>query len=187
MESLDCLKDEHLYAALWKKMVHFIKPLSPALKKHAFIFFNSLLDYCVSIIIQMFRSNSHIVMHPIHLFWMCLVIMCHFPKASVSCQSYCHDNITQLRLHTCDVNPLFHHMRWCWWLLTYVWLQWTYYHVARNQFEMFLTLWHGALSCLRCWHRTGWFHVFMLRPGNICCSVSWHLVRSEMLLCIPWL
>lgn len=75
MESLDCLKDEHLYAALWKKMVHFIKPLSPALKKHAFIFFNSLLDYCVSIIIQMFRSNSHIVMHPIHLFWMCLVIM----------------------------------------------------------------------------------------------------------------
>lgn len=92
-------------------MVHFIKPLSPALKKHAFIFFNSLLDYCVSIIIQMFRSNSHIVMHPIHLFWMCLVIMCHFPKASVSCQSYCHDIITQLRLHTCDVNPLFHHMR----------------------------------------------------------------------------
>lgn len=53
-------------------MVHFIKPLSPALKKQAFIFFNSLLDYCVSIIIQMFRSNSHIVMHPIYTFSGCV-------------------------------------------------------------------------------------------------------------------
>lgn len=182
MESLDCLM-RHCE----KKWCTLSNRWALPWRNTPLFFFNSLLDYCVSIIIQMFRSNSHIVMHPIHLFWMCLVIMCHFPKASVSCQSCCHDIITQLRLHTCDVNPLFHHMRWCWWLLTYVWLQWTYYHVARNQFEMFLTLWHGALSCLCCWHRTGWFHVFMLRPGNICCSVSWHLVRSEMLLCIPWL